>query len=1443
MATNSNKLVYQIQILGVDTANLSVAQLVENQKKLKQTLAEIPAAGSKAYENLKKQVESANNGTATLEEELEKLRLQYKANQKTIEDFNKTLEGNSKAEERAARAAELALQRRVAAEQAKSEKVLQSLRDTAEKQRQIELSASQEGLEILRQEEIERLRAMREFAELSEKEQEANIAKINARYDKETQKLGEKLAKENPVAGSTNALRKELIALNKELDNTAHEIDGQVNPRFVELTQRSRALTHEISEAEQASGRFQRNVGNYPDLGASIKESFQNIGPDLIAAFSIGSVVELTIEGLKSVIAVGAEFEQSLSNLSAITGATGKDLDFYSEKAQELGISSTLGASQAAEAFKIIGGASPDLLKSKEALVGVTESAITLGQAATLELPDAAASLTTVLNQFKNGAETAEQTVARAAKTIDVLAAGSQAGAAEVGDIAESMKKFGTTANSLGISLQTSVGLIETLGEKSIKSEIAGTGLRGTLVKLASAGIGMKDGVLDINAALEELAPIQNDVTQLTKLFGQENLVVAQTLIQNRDKVISFTEAVDKSGVAAQQARINMDNLAGDQAKFNAAVEGLQLSVFAQLKGDTRELVQTFTSIVNFITVGLKDGLDDLLAPVKSFYGAIVDVFKVFGQLFSIFGKTRKEGNALGDIFKVIGAISQVMSIPLRALVAVLKFMVDGFIGAVEGVKKFIASVPFLNTAVDGIIKTFTFLKDVVGEVAGFIGSIFGEAEKATSNAELLIRNFGSLEKAASALRKEFGATKQEFDEFIKGFDQKLLDGKSFAEAQTIVEQAFKEFLDGARKNQQEAADEALLALNAQAQAEEDALLEKSAKGLEILRKRQKAELQSQEGFSELSKARQLLLLEKIDKEINAKKRALTKVAEKEDFTEALRALRERIEKEKEALIVGTEEGQEIIRQARLKQLEAEKGFSKLTLEEQSALIDGVNREIDAKIQAIRDKRSDETQKSIEDSVAVTIGFINSGLEQLQTLASAANLEARKAIDQQEQDALAKAGNNLELRLRIQDDFNLKRKNLEQDYQDELLTLQLHAIEDQLKVADISADALLDLERQKQELLAQIYEADKEKQADVEETKREQLQKTREAYQQIASGIQSAVGSITSIFADSAENQIRSLSELNERQQEQADNEIGRIDKEYELRRRQLEGSITDQNQLAQALDVLEAKKNANTAAVEARAEREQAAADRAIEQEQQRKQKALAFQKRIDASIALSNQIVTISNNIKAISGAAAVPFPGNLIAIVTTIASIAAAIAQVRTLTQATNKFEQGGQVNRDGTPNRKQGRGGMHRGPSHKRGGINIEVQGGEYETNVEGTQMFLPYLNWMNEQGLRKQRGLPHATSVEDMLADIDRRLPMPMPTPSFRFQTGGLTSAVVSPRESSNAIEEGLSQGFNEMNGLLRQIAKGQGDSQVVLSLPELNREQAKLSRQEQKAKL
>lgn len=303
--------------------------------------------------------------------------------------------------------------------------------------------------------------------------------------------------------------------------------------------------------------------------------------------------------GVRLAINASRDFNQAISQLSAITGAAGEDLAFYEEQAKLIGQTTTLSASQAAEAFKLIASAKPDLLESRDALAEVTREAVSLAEAAGIDLPTAAAALGNSLNQF--GADADE-----AGRFINVLAAGSKFGSSAIADTTVALKNAGAAANAVGASFEETNAAIQALAKGGIQGGEAGTNLRNILLKLeADTNQKLRPSIVGVTGAIQNLAKEQLSITDLTQKFGTESVVSAQTLIDNADAVGQLETALTGTNTAYEQARINNDNLAGDQKALQSATEALAIAFGQKLDPAVRSSTQGMTAAVNAITGSL----------------------------------------------------------------------------------------------------------------------------------------------------------------------------------------------------------------------------------------------------------------------------------------------------------------------------------------------------------------------------------------------------------------------------------------------------------------------------------------------------------------------------------------------------------------------------------------------------------------------------------------------------------------------------------------------------------------------------------------------------------------------------------------------------------------------------------------------------------------------
>lgn len=427
----------------------------------------------------------------------------------------------------------------------------------------------------------------------------------------------------------------------QELSREAGQLNQTMNNGFRQSASAVDNFDSTIRRANTDLERMERQTrGTSNALGTASNqaESFGSKISSMATGFVAGAVITGGLAAIggafKHAIDLQKEFEKSIQNLSAITGASGADLDFYKDKALQLGTTVKGGAVAVVEAFKLIGSAKPELLSNKEALAEVTEQAILLSHAAGLELPDAATRLTDAMNQFGASSD-------QAGMFVDTLAAAAKFGAAEVPEVTEALLKFGVAAKSSNITVQESAAAIELLAEKGLKGSEAGTALRNVFLKLSTAKAlpkealdqlkkaGVDTNILSDNSKtleerLKELSKIQNNSIALSKVFGTENLVAGQAILQNTDRLKELTLQIGKEGFgsAAEQAAKNMDTL--DQALLETGnqYDNLLLSITS---GDFGNLIKGFVKSANDELKKLASQISDVGTLFTQGFGGLQD--------------------------------------------------------------------------------------------------------------------------------------------------------------------------------------------------------------------------------------------------------------------------------------------------------------------------------------------------------------------------------------------------------------------------------------------------------------------------------------------------------------------------------------------------------------------------------------------------------------------------------------------------------------------------------------------------------------------------------------------------------------------------------------------------------------------------------------------------
>jgi TP901 family phage tail tape measure protein len=273
----------------------------------------------------------------------------------------------------------------------------------------------------------------------------------------------------------------------------------------------------------------------------------------------------------------GMSFGQSMADLSSITGIVGDDLNTLRENARKVGKDSGLGADTAARAYSILASQIDVATIGMSGLNNLQEKSVTLAQASGMSIDAAATSLAGTINQFGLTANEAE-------RVINVLAAGSKYGAAEIAELSQSFKVVGSAASAMGLTVEQSAGALEVLSKANLKGSEAGTALRNIILKL-STELGVDLSKTSLSSALDALKPKLTDAAYLSKLFGMENIAAAQYLIKNASAVDEMTQKLTGTNVAQEQAAIRTETSAHKLEAMRAKVDDLKISISQSLGG------------------------------------------------------------------------------------------------------------------------------------------------------------------------------------------------------------------------------------------------------------------------------------------------------------------------------------------------------------------------------------------------------------------------------------------------------------------------------------------------------------------------------------------------------------------------------------------------------------------------------------------------------------------------------------------------------------------------------------------------------------------------------------------------------------------------------------------------------------------------------------------
>lgn len=380
-------------------------------------------------------------------------------------------------------------------------------------------------------------------------------------------------------------LRATLTAINRQL-NSGHIKRGSAEWKYYQqqaklVTAELQKIKTEVQETEGWLSRFNNGFAKWGGLLAT--------GAATITGVSMALNTLRNNRDSK---------ESSQAELKALTGLDDESIQWLTKQAEQLsttmdesGLRIRQSSDEILQAYMLIGSKKPELLKDKEALNAVTIEAMRLAAAAKIDLKDAVTATTVSLNMYGESAD-------QAARYVNVLAAGSKEGAADVSAQAASIKNAGVAASGAGVSIEQLQGTIQMLAEKGLEAEPAGTALRKFFLVLQTGPDETNPKVVGLQTALENLNKKSLTAAQIQTMFGEEAYSAATILIENADKVRQYTEAVTDTNIAMEQAAINSDTNEAKMAQYRNSIKEAGIELMERLNPSLSLLTGWTTKII-----------------------------------------------------------------------------------------------------------------------------------------------------------------------------------------------------------------------------------------------------------------------------------------------------------------------------------------------------------------------------------------------------------------------------------------------------------------------------------------------------------------------------------------------------------------------------------------------------------------------------------------------------------------------------------------------------------------------------------------------------------------------------------------------------------------------------------------------------------------------------
>lgn len=525
-------------------------------------------------------------------------------------------------------------------------------------------------------------------------------------------------------------------------------------------------------------------------------KQIQNAGKTIAnAGATLTKAVTLPIAGVATAaVKTAADFEAAMSEVGAISGASGEDMAKLTAKAKEMGATTAFSASESAEAMKYMAMAGWKTADMTEGIAGIMNLAAASGE----DLATTSDIVTDGLTAFGMAAK-------ESGRFADVMAATSSNANTNVALMGETFKYCASTAGAMGYSIEDISVAIGIMGNAGIKGSMAGTTLKNTIANLAKPtdaqaavmkklGISLTDSSGNMKSFAEVMDNLRSSFSGLsetekaaaaTTLAGKESMAGLLTIVNaSAEDFDKLTAAINgSSGSAEEMAAKMLDNLNGQLTLLKSAVEGIAITIGNKLMPYVKTAVSWVQKAADYIN-NLNDAQLDNIIKWAGIAAAIGPAIMIFGKIVTAVGTAQRIFGTITKTIANFGGIMGVITSPagivigVLAAIALAAFLIiknwDKVKGFLQGVGSWFKNAfEKAGFSVEGFKRKFTSIGNTIGSIAGKIGG-FCKAVAGIFKKEFAGDIKAGAAEAGGILETLVGGTVAAFDGIVTAVDKGL---------------------------------------------------------------------------------------------------------------------------------------------------------------------------------------------------------------------------------------------------------------------------------------------------------------------------------------------------------------------------------------------------------------------------------------------------------------------------------------------------------------------------------------------------------------------------------------------------------------------------------------------------------------------------------------------